>query len=63
MKEKLIQLFEEVQIPIAKFNKQNYEISFQNQYETYRELFEESPACRAGSCYAGRAAPAGISAH
>lgn len=41
MKEKLIQLFEEVQIPIAKFNKQNYEISFQNQYETYRELFEE----------------------
>ena len=23
----------------------------------------QTPACRAGSCYAGRAAPAGISAH
>lgn len=41
MKERLIQLFEEVQIPIAKFNKQNYEISFQNQYEKYNDLFEE----------------------
>ena len=41
MKERLIQLFEEVQIPIAKFNKQNYEVSFQNQYEKYNHLFEE----------------------
>lgn len=41
MKEELIQLFEEAQALIRKFNKQNYEIGFQNQYEKYQEILEK----------------------
>ena len=44
MKEKLIQLFEEAQILIKNFNKQNYEIGFKNQYEKYTELLENVDA-------------------
>lgn len=41
MKEKFIQLFEEAQILIKKFNKKSYETGFQNQYEKYEKLIEE----------------------
>ena len=44
MKEELIQLFEEAQALIRKFNKQNYEIGFQNQYEKYKEILEDMDA-------------------
>lgn len=44
MKEELIQLFEEAQVLIRKFNKQNYEIGFQNQYEKYHEILEKMDA-------------------
>lgn len=44
MKEDLIQLFEEAQILIKDFNKQNYEIGFKSQYEKYAELFQKADA-------------------
>lgn len=44
MKEELIQLFEDAQALIRKFNKQNYEIGFQNQYEKYKEILEDMDA-------------------
>ena len=41
MEEKFIQLFEEAQRLIQKFNKQSYETGFQKQYEKYAGLLEE----------------------
>lgn len=44
MKEELIQLFEDAQILIKKFDKQTYETGFQNQYEKYAKTLEEAEA-------------------
>lgn len=42
MKEELIQLFEDAQILIKKFDKQTYEIGFQNQFEKYEAVLKEA---------------------